>query len=187
MIPPSRPRAPSGGALLAPRDTLASRLPELRTALEIQRDFRRAQLSELNNELSARFRKDDGQIPHGGAVSGAPSHALRQVTQQVAAGAFHALVDIEQALSRMRSGDYGRCCACDGNISLAVLIAIPQTTLCLTCRRVIKGQDEPSGLGQADPHERPQPSRGEHRRTVPPRAAMPWKSRRRLQAVRREI
>jgi RNA polymerase-binding transcription factor DksA len=51
----------------------------------------------------------------------------------VTAGARQALADIELALTRMNDGNYGRCRVCDAGIPLAVLTAIPTTTLCRSC------------------------------------------------------
>ncbi|MHA6797672.1 TraR/DksA family transcriptional regulator (plasmid) [Pseudonocardia bannensis] len=51
----------------------------------------------------------------------------------VEAGARRALDDIELALARIRTGDYGRCRACGAGVPPVLLEAIPQTTLCLCC------------------------------------------------------
>lgn len=185
MIYSSRPRIPGGRAGLSGRDTLESRLPELRETLKCQRDFRRTQLAELNNEFDASLRRNGGVHPGDPTADDASSHALSQVTQQVSAGAFRALADIERALSRMRAGKYGHCCACGGDISLAVLMAIPQTTLCLSCRRVIEGHDGRGDLGRADAPER---SHGDaHRDAVPLRGTTPWRSSRRIRPSQQSV
>jgi RNA polymerase-binding transcription factor DksA len=61
----------------------------------------------------------------------------------VAAGARQALADIDLALARMNDGSYGRCRACDDVIPLAVLTAIPRTTLCLSCCQLTSGAPTP--------------------------------------------
>jgi RNA polymerase-binding transcription factor DksA len=187
MVHPSRPRLLGARVLLARQDTLASRLPELREALECQRDFRRAQLAELNNEFSAALPGNGGPYPCDPTASDTQSQPLRQVAQQVAAGAFCALSDIEWALTKMRTGNYGRCCACAGDIALAVLMAIPQTTLCLSCRRVIEGVegcDGPGDIGHVDAPERSRGRRRGHRDAVTPSAAPPFGPRGRVRAAR---
>ena len=71
---------------------------------------------------------------------------MRQVAEQVARGARRALVDIELALARMCAGTYGRCRACDADIPLTLLMAIPQATSCLGCRRAFDvSGDDPKG------------------------------------------
>ena len=118
-------------------DLLAARVPALRTALLRERDFRREQLAQLNGpgpcgRTSPRFAR-------GGAACD-PAPGLGEVQALVESGARRALDDIELALARLRTGDYGRCRRCDVDIPLAVLDAIPQTTLCLPCRRAGQGR-----------------------------------------------
>jgi DnaK suppressor protein len=113
-------------------ESLASRLPVLRAALERQRHFRREQLAQLDGNCGTQER------PAPAVASGGEDRetilALREVDALVAAGARRALADIEMALSRMRTGRYGYCRSCEGPIPLVVLEAIPKTTLCLTCQ-----------------------------------------------------
>jgi len=113
-------------------DDLAVRLPVLRAALERQRDFRREQLAQVDLHQPA------GASPVTNAASDRPREAtpaLREIEEVVAAGARRALTDIELALARMRTGHYGCCRLCGGGIPIAVLEAIPKTTLCLACQR----------------------------------------------------
>jgi RNA polymerase-binding transcription factor DksA len=113
-------------------DDLASRLPDLRAALERQRDFRREQLAQV--DLCRPSRTPSAT---DGAVDRAQERtsALREVEALVAAGARRALTDIELALARIHTGDYGCCRVCGTGIPLAVLEAIPKTTLCLVCQQ----------------------------------------------------
>jgi DnaK suppressor protein len=137
MVRSSHELPPDERELSARRDSLTSRLRELREALEHQRDFRRAQLAEFDSAFLADLRVAVGTPPSTSAP--VSTDERQRVAQMVATAAFHALTDIERALTRMRTGNYGRCCGCARNISLALLMAIPQTTLCLACRRVIEG------------------------------------------------
>jgi RNA polymerase-binding transcription factor DksA len=112
-------------------DDLASRVPDLRAALERQRDFRREQLAQVDLHRPTRT-----PSATKGAVDRAqePTSALREVEALVAAGARRALTDIELALARIHTGNYGCCRLCGTGIPLAVLEAIPKTTLCLACQ-----------------------------------------------------
>jgi len=115
------------------RECLNERLPAPRARLEQHRRFRREQLAQLDAHArghefqEGRGRADD---PDRGPVS-----ALREVDAIVAAGARRALADIDVALGRMRTGRYGRCRECGDGIPLAVLEAVPKTTVCLGCQR----------------------------------------------------
>jgi DnaK suppressor protein len=70
---------------------------------------------------------------YGPCADGEATRALDEVRAVVAAGARKALADIELALVRMSAGNYGRCRACGADIPLAVLTAVPRTTLCRSC------------------------------------------------------
>ena len=124
----SAPTTPAGGR----GDDLAARLPGLRAVLERQRDFRREQLAQVDLHRPTRT----PWAPNGaGDRAEDPTSALREVDALVAAGARRALTDIELALARMQTGNYGSCRLCGVGIPLAVLEAIPKTTLCLACQR----------------------------------------------------
>jgi DnaK suppressor protein len=106
-------------------DGLVGCLAGCREALEQKRAFRRHQLAELegrDRDLDP-TRMDEW------------ARARHEVRVAVAAGARQALSDIDVALRRMQDGKYGRCRACGSEIMLAVLEAIPESTLCLTCYR----------------------------------------------------
>ena len=113
---------------ITPDDALADRLPALRVALEQQLRFRREQLASLVEQES-----------EDGADASEPEDreatcARREVDAVLAAGARRALVDIELALARMDTGRYGFCRSCGAALPLALLEAIPKTTVCLACR-----------------------------------------------------
>ena len=124
----SAPTVPAGRR----GDDLASRLPVLRATLERQRDFRREQLAQVDLHQPTRTPSATKGAAHRAQE---PTPALREIEALVAAGARRALTDIELALARMRTGHYGRCRLCGTGIPLAVLEAIPKTTLCLACQR----------------------------------------------------
>ena len=48
------------------------------------------------------------------------------------------LADVESALQRMDEGAYGRCERCDDEIDFARLKAVPHTTLCMSCQRLLE-------------------------------------------------
>lgn len=105
------------GALvkLSSPDRLTALLPTLRRTLIDERAFRLAQLAHVPAE-----------VPGCGAEA--------EIQAILSAGARQALNDIELALARMRGGEYGRCRTCEVAIAVAVLLAVPMTTLCLSCR-----------------------------------------------------
>jgi DnaK suppressor protein len=104
-------------------------LPSLREELEKLRDFRNEQLAHL----LAHDKNRTSLAGYGPRADGDTALALDEVRAVVTAGARRALADIELALARMNDGCYGQCRACGSGIPLAVLTAIPTTTLCWSC------------------------------------------------------
>jgi DnaK suppressor protein len=99
-----------------PRPDLLASLPALRARLEEQRQFRLEQLARL-------------------AEPGPDGDGHREVAAVLAAGARQALADIETALERIDTGRYGTCLRCEAPIPLERLDIIPETGLCVDCRR----------------------------------------------------
>lgn len=48
------------------------------------------------------------------------------------------ILEIDEALGRMRAGTYGRCSACEDAIAAARLRSLPATTLCLPCAEQVE-------------------------------------------------
>ena len=113
---------------IPPDVALADRLRAFRLALEQQHRFRSEQLASLVEKESA-----DSADPSGPEDQQAVC-ARREVDAVLRAGARRALIDIELALARLDTGRYGFCRSCGTPIPLALLEAIPKTTLCLACR-----------------------------------------------------
>lgn len=110
-VVPARGRAASA----PPPELLAG----VRATLMRRRDFRREQLNGYGLDRTSATR--------------AANDATREVQALVAASARRALQDIELALSRIADGRYGYCRVCGTEIPLAVLEAVPQTSVCLPC------------------------------------------------------
>jgi DnaK suppressor protein len=113
-------------------DALTDRLPVLRAALEQQYLFRREQLARL--EECGRTEESVNGVDPADRGDREAVLALREVDALLVAGARRALADIELALLRMTTGRYGYCRSCSAALPLALLEAIPKTTLCLACR-----------------------------------------------------
>jgi len=52
------------------------------------------------------------------------------------------LLRIQHALNRIKAGRYGKCEGCASKIPAARLDAIPHTTLCVKCQRIIESDPE---------------------------------------------
>jgi len=83
----------------------------------------------------------------GDVVDAALDSVQDEISSQLAEVESRELARIEIALERMRDGQYGICEACQINIPMARLNALPYATLCIKCQR--EAEREGSG-GRAD-------------------------------------
>jgi len=111
-------------AISSMRDLLLMRRDALRKALEGDLTL----LHKLNNQTS------------GDVVDFALDAAQDELNSQLAEVESRELASIEKALGRMREGSYGSCEACECEIPLARLQALPYATLCIRCQREVERQ-----------------------------------------------
>jgi DnaK suppressor protein len=120
-------------SILTMRQTLIMRRDALRTALA-------GDLSLLK-ELRAQSSSD--------VIDAALDSAQDEICSQLAEVESRELSSIENALLRMRDGQYGLCEACSCNIPMARLHALPYATLCIDCQREAERQGH-SGSNDRD-------------------------------------
>src|SRR5690242_21824887 len=106
-------------AILSMRQILIMRRDALRTALA-------GDLSLLK-ELRAQNSSD--------VIDAALDSAQDEISSQLAEVESRELASIENALQRMRDGQYGVCEGCGTSIPMARLNALPYATLCIECQR----------------------------------------------------
>ena len=71
----------------------------------------------------------------GDVVDAALDSAQDEISSQLAEVESRELASIENALQRMRDGQYGVCESCSTSIPMARLNALPYATLCIDCQR----------------------------------------------------
>lgn len=71
----------------------------------------------------------------GDVVDFALDSAQDEINSQLAEVESRELASIENALERMRGGDYGICEGCGDKIPMARLNALPYATCCIECQR----------------------------------------------------
>jgi len=81
----------------------------------------------------------------GDLVDAALDSSHDEISSQLAEVESRELASIENALERMRAGQYGTCEYCGGRIPMARLNALPYATMCIGCQR----DAERSGTGPA--------------------------------------
>lgn len=106
-------------AMLAMRQVLIMRRDALRQALAGDLSL----LKELRAQTS------------GDMVDAALDSAQDEISSQLAEVESRELASIENALERMRLGQYGVCEGCSCRIPVARLNALPYATLCIECQR----------------------------------------------------
>ncbi|MFM2096768.1 MAG: hypothetical protein RIS70_3892 [Planctomycetota bacterium] len=120
-------------SLVSLRQILIKRRDALRTALAGDLSL----LKELRQQTSS------------DVVDAALDSAQDEISSQLAEVESRELASIENALERMRSGNYGLCESCESAIPLARLQALPYATLCIQCQR----EAEKSGGYQRNPSD----------------------------------
>jgi DnaK suppressor protein len=83
----------------------------------------------------------------GDVVDAALDSVQDEISSQLAEVESRELARIENALGRMRDGQYGTCEACGCSIPMTRLNALPYATLCIKCQREAEQEGTPS---QAD-------------------------------------
>ena len=78
----------------------------------------------------------------GDEVDAALDAAQNELSSQLAEVESRELAHIENALKRMREGDYGNCESCVNSIPLARLQALPYATYCIDCQREMERTGE---------------------------------------------
>ena len=93
--------------------------------------------------------KELRQQSSGDVVDAALDSAQDEISSQLAEVESRELGNIENALERLREGQYGLCEGCDTTIPMARLQALPYATLCIGCQREAEKRGE-SGGSMAD-------------------------------------
>lgn len=101
----------------------------------------RAQLLALREDLTARLQRLDRHLHHRAeplsADSGERAIELenRELLEGLDDGAAAELRQVEHALTRLETGQFGRCEACGGAIPIVRLDLLPFATSCAGCAR----------------------------------------------------
>lgn len=137
---------PRKDSILSMRQILIKRRDALRTALAGDLSL----LKELRAQTA------------GDVVDAALDSAQDEISSQLAEVESRELASIENALVRMKQGQYGVCEHCGTGIPMARLHALPYATLCINCQRELEkygggggfdadwGRVNDSGAGDAD-------------------------------------
>jgi DnaK suppressor protein len=103
---------------------------KMREILVVRRDaLRKALAGDLS--MLKELREQTG----GDVVDFALDSAQDEINSQLAEVESRELASIENALERMRTGNYGVCEGCNTRIPLARLDALPYATQCIECQR----------------------------------------------------
>ena len=105
-------------------------IDKMRELLVTRRNaLRKALAGDLS--LLSQLREQTG----GDVVDEALDAAQDEISSQLAEVESRELANIERALVRMKSGNYGECEICNEKIPLARLNALPYATSCIECQR----------------------------------------------------
>ena len=105
-------------------------LKKMREILTQRRDALRQAISGDDSLLKKLSQQSGGDV-----VDFASDSALGELSSQLAEVETRELKFIELALQKMKEGTYGNCDACNRNIPLKRLQALPYATFCIECKR----------------------------------------------------
>jgi len=80
----------------------------------------------------------------GDVVDAALDAAQDEISSKLAEVESRELVQIDNAIERVREGTYGDCEICNGKIPLARLNALPYATNCIDCQRAAESGNGPA-------------------------------------------
>lgn len=110
--------------------TRKSTLEAMRQVL-IQRRDAIVQAMSGDDSLLENFSQSSG----GDVVDFASDSAMGELSSQLAEVENRELQHLEVALKKMKLGTFGKCDACQSNIPLTRLQALPYAAYCITCKR----------------------------------------------------
>jgi DnaK suppressor protein len=123
---------------MARKDSILS----MRQILIMRRDALRTALAGDLSLLNALRAQAAGDV-----VDAALDAAQDEISSQLAEVESRELASIENALQRMRDGQYGVCEGCSSSIPMARLNALPYATQCIECQRA---SESGGGAGARD-------------------------------------
>ena len=103
-------------------------LLKLRTILTTRREALVKALAGDNSLLNEMSQQASGDV-----IDFALDTASDELFSKLAEAESRELAQIQYALEKMDEGNYGKCEACNSNIPLARLEALPYATLCINC------------------------------------------------------
>jgi DnaK suppressor protein len=114
---------------------------KMREILMVRRDALRKALA---GDLS--LLKELREQTAGDVVDFALDSAQHEINSQLAEVESRELASIENALERMRTGQFGICEHCSVKIPMARLNALPYATFCIDCQRDAERQGTAAGM-----------------------------------------
>lgn len=120
-----------------------ARKDAIKTLRQVLKKRRDALTKALAGDFS--MLKELRQQATGDVIDFALDTAQDEINSQLAEVESRELARIQYALEKMDEGSYGKCEACNCNIPLARLQALPYATLCVDCKR----KAEASGINPA--------------------------------------
>jgi DnaK suppressor protein len=95
----------------------------------------------------------------GDVMDAAMDTAQDEISSQLVEVESRELTQIEEALTRFRDGIYGDCDACEKQIPLARLQAVPYATSCIECARKQERSGSRHSNGYGDTNQAPNAAR----------------------------
>jgi RNA polymerase-binding protein DksA len=108
--------------------TMKEQLEERRANLRRRGEKIEVHLHQKDGPLSADWQEQATELENYGVLEALDDYGRKELTE------------IEEALKRIESGDYGYCTACDGEVAEGRLKAVPHARLCIKCAEELEKQ-----------------------------------------------
>lgn len=119
----------------------ATKIAELRAFLEGEATRLHEELSELERDSATNLSEGSGENNYRDHMADQGSATFGKELGMVLEGNVRELLSqVERALSRFDSGDYGKCVRCGEDIAMPRLEAMPAAELCITCKEWEEGR-----------------------------------------------
>ena len=113
----------------------AARLSEIRSLLEAERDRLAHEISDLERESSVTLSETSGENNYRDHMADQGTATFgKELDMSLEGNARELYAQVQRALGRIESGEYGRCVRCNEEIAAARLQAVPAAELCIKCK-----------------------------------------------------
>lgn len=113
----------------------AKTLATLKAALEAERDRLAEEIADLERDSATNLSDQSGENNYRDHMADQGTATFgKELDMSLEGNARELYSQVERALARIESGEYGKCVRCGEEIVIARLEAVPAAELCISCK-----------------------------------------------------